>query len=102
MTTLMDVHGKLAELSHAVALTLEPLAVTVEVVWRPVTYLAVEIKCYARDSQIVVDRLRHGALADKYDYRFTSIARPLGRDPFEWITISAVPDMQHDRRKELA
>lgn len=99
---LMDVHAKLAELAYAVNLTLAPLQVGVSVIWRNGTYLSVEVECRQRDSQQVCDRLYHGALADKYDYRFRSVCQPLGRNPLDWVTVSASPDLQHDSMKVRA
>jgi hypothetical protein len=97
--TLFSTHAKLAELVHAVRLTLAPLNVKIEAVWREGTYLCIEVECRFKDSQLVCDRLMHGALADKYDYRFKSVCRQTGVPDDRWITVAAYPDMQHDEQK---
>jgi len=98
--SLLDVHGALADLAFAVRLTLEPLNVGISIHWHNAVYLSVEIECRYKDAQMIVDRLRHGALARNYDYRFRSISHPTGRQPEDWITVSAYPDMSFDHAKK--
>lgn len=97
--SLMDVHGTVSHLAFAVSKTLEPISAGVSVHWDHLTYLSVEIECYERDKQKVVDRLNHGALVDDYDYRF-SVSYPTGgTDPTEWVKVRAYPDMSYDDKK---
>lgn len=94
--SLLEVHGKLSELIHAVKLTLEPLSASVIAEWHEGTHLCVVIECREKHKQEIVDRLAHGALAGPYDYRF-SLSYPVSRcNPLDWAEIRAYPDLSHD------
>lgn len=99
-TSLYNCHGKLSELSFAVKLALEPLPVDITIEWRNGTHLTVKVECYERHKQMVVDRLKHGALHGKYDYRFKSISYlTMPAHPWDWTIVTAWPDMEHDDKK---
>lgn len=100
--SLLDVHCVLSALSFAVKETLSPLWVDVKVQWREGTYLSVEVECRARNKQEVIDRLAHGALVGKYDYRFRLSYPTMPTEPDDWLTVTAYPDMHHDDRKAAA
>lgn len=99
---LMAVHGKLAELAFAVKESIgRRILTTVTVEWHPTTYLQVRVECYAASVQMVADVLSHGALYGEYDYRFTAISRPNTEemDPWEWVAVTATPNMAYDMNR---
>ena len=98
----MDVHGAVSHLAFAVSEEIKPINAGVSIHWDHLTYLSVEIECYERDKQTVIDRLKHGALTGPYDYRFSLSYPTGGTDPMAWVTIRAYPDMSHDNRKFAA
>jgi hypothetical protein len=99
---LLDIHGELSKLHHAVSILLEPFMVDITIQWRNGTYLAVVVECRESCKQQIVDRLKHGAVTGKYDYRF-SVSYPTGiADPHDWVFVTAYVDMHHDRRKKAA
>lgn len=97
--SLMDVHGSLSHLVFAVRENLKPLWVTVTAEWSDHTYLSVLVECRGKDVQMIADRLNHGVLQGKYDYRFT-VSYGTGREPNEWTWVRAYPDLMHDHRQQ--
>lgn len=96
--SLLDVHGKLSELVHAVTQEFPELNLGVVAQWRPGTYLSVEIETHERHKQLVVDRLMHGVLNGKYDYRFSVSYPTMPADPMDRVFITAYPDMHWPRK----
>jgi hypothetical protein len=97
--SLLEVHGALSALAHAVSLALDELNVDVQVHWRNGTYLSVTIETTERRKQLVIDRLMHGALAGGYDYRFTLSYPTMPAEPYDRVIVTAYPDMHHDHRR---
>lgn len=97
--TLLEVHGRLAELSYAVKLMLEGISCRADVRWDASTYLRVEVECRGKDVQKVVDRLHVGAIAGPYDFRFSSLSYQTGAKDLDYVIVSAWPNMTHDHDK---
>lgn len=96
---LLTLHSELSKLYHAVAILLEDMYVDITIQWRNGTYLSVNVECWEKDKQKVIDRLNHGALAGEYDYRF-SVSYPTGiTDPYQWVVVSGNVNLHHDARK---
>ncbi len=95
--SLFECHHQLSRLCHAVKLALAPIPVQVAAEWHDGTYLSVRVVCQAKQMQRVVDQLNHGALAGGYDYRFEMISYPSaeGLSPWDYVTVSAKPNMFH-------
>lgn len=92
--TMMQVHGALGNLVHAVTEEL-PRPCQVEAVWRPGTYLSVEVECYGRDVERVAAQLSHGIVWGHYDFRFRGVSRPTNFEPSDWVGVSASVDLSH-------
>ena len=93
--SMMDVHGALGRLLHAVQEDM-PAGCVVELRYNRDTYLEVVVECTKRTIQTVVDRLTHGVVWGHYDFRFRLVGRPIGDfDEFERLYVTALVDLSH-------
>lgn len=95
--SLMDAHNALSHLTVAVKQAL-PHDASVKIQWQSHTYLTVEVECRAKSALQIAMILSRGVLVGPYDYRFSSVIRPmwLTQDPDRWVTVSAMVNLSHD------
>lgn len=95
--TLMDIHGALSCLLHAAQT--EFLGHLIQISYNPYTYLQLEVEVSTQaQSDRVALILQRGIIHGPYDYRFRSVAVPLGYDDHERRMITASLDLCHERR----
>lgn len=98
--SLLDIHGGLSALVHAVKLAIAHITCGVDVRahWQDGIYLSVTIETHERYKQAIVDVLMVGALQGGYDYRFTVSYPTMPCEPSDRVVVTAYPDMHHKRK----
>ena len=97
-----DIHHELSHLLHAAKKEFQDIYnVFCKLTYDEHVYLVLELTCYAKDQRKVVDRLQHGILHGRYDYRFLGIAYQTiyENTPYhERVWINATVDLKNSKR----